>query len=69
MGRNRLNFGSRQATLFSIALLHAGSFRAGRAATPAGRRLYNRELVMARRKIRKYGITLRRPLPDPMEVR
>lgn len=64
-----LRFGTKQQAGYAISILHSGSFQSGRASTPTGRRLFNRELLKARRAVRRYKITLARPLPDPMEVR
>ena len=61
---NKLEFGTKKKTVFSIALLHTKNFRESRNETPEGRRLYNKELETAKRKVKQYKINLNEPLPE-----
>ena len=63
---NQLEFGTKKKTVFSIALLHTKNFRESRNETPEGRRLYNKELRIAKRKIKQYHIELNEPLPKEL---
>lgn len=65
---NQLEFGTKKKTLYSLAILHSGRFREGRMETKEGRKLYNKELMMAKRKIKQYKIDLEEPLPEKMRV-
>lgn len=60
---NQLEFGSKKKTLYSIAILHSKRFRRGRSITRKGRMLFNKELRMAKAKIKQYGIRLTKKLP------
>jgi len=68
MALNKLEFGTKKRTLFSIAILHSSRFRKSRSETKAGRRLYNNELMLAKRKVRQYKIKLTKPLPKRLRV-
>lgn len=65
---NHLEFGSKQRTLFSIAILHSERFRQSRSMTRKGKMLYNKELRIAKRKVRQHKIHLNKELPERMEV-
>lgn len=65
---NQLEFNNKERTLYSIAILHSGRFREGRSQTKVGRRLYNKELRIAKRKVKKYKIKLNKPLPKKLRV-
>lgn len=60
---NQLEFNSKERTLYSIAILHSPQFREGRSKTEKGKRLYNKELRTAKRKVKQYNIQLNKPLP------
>lgn len=68
MALNRLEFGSKKQSLFSIALLHAEKFREGRSETKQGRMLYNEEIRIAEQKVKQYKIHLDKPLPERMKT-
>lgn len=61
---NKLEFGTKKKTVFSIALLHTKNFRESRNETEEGRRIYNKELETAKRKVKQYKINLNEPLPE-----
>ena len=65
---NQLEFGSKDKTLYSIAILHSPNFRNGRKNTKEGRRLYNKELRIAKQKIKQYKINLEKPLPNRLKI-
>jgi len=66
---NQLEFGNKQRTLYSIAILYSKNFRKSRMKTKEGRRLYNKELRLANRKVKQYKINLTKKLPKKMKVR
>jgi len=63
---NRLNVKTKKQTLFSISLLHSKNFRKSRAKTPEGKKLYNNELEMVAKKVKQFGINLKKPLPGKL---
>lgn len=65
---NQLETGTRQQTLFSVALLHAPKFRNSRAETTKGKRVYNRELRKVKRAVKRYKINLSKPLPPRFRI-
>jgi len=60
---NKLEFKTKKQTLFSISILYMKRFKKSRSETKEGRLLYNRELALARKKIKQYKIHLTKPLP------
>lgn len=66
---NRLEFGSKKKTMFSLSLLHSGSFKKGRRSSEAGRRMFNQELNIAKGKIKQYKINLKKKLPKRMKIK
>ncbi len=64
---NQLEFNSKQRTLYSISILNSPSFRKGRRKTKEGRQLYNKELRLARKKVKQYNINLNKKLPKLMK--
>ena len=63
---NQLDFGNKKQTLLAIAILHSSKFRDSRSETLEGRRLYNKELKIAKRKVKQYHIELNEDLPREM---
>lgn len=64
MKLNKLEFSTKKKTVFSIAILNSEKFRESRNQTPEGRRLYNRELEIAKKKVKQYNIHLNKELPS-----
>jgi len=60
---NQLEFKNKRETLYSISILYSPQFRKGRRSTKEGRKLYNKELRLARQKIKQYKIHLTKSLP------
>lgn len=63
---NQLDFNNKEQTVYAISILNSPQFREGRSETKEGRKLYNKELRMAKQKIKKYNIQLSKPLPERM---
>jgi len=65
---NPLNIKTKGQTTLSIAILHSPRFRQSRMQTKEGRRLYNKELRMVKRAIKKFKIELNKSLPKKVKV-
>jgi len=63
-----LKFNNVKQTLLSIAILHSKRFQEARKSTPEGRKLFNKEIELAKQKVREYGIKLSKPLPEKFEL-
>ncbi len=65
---NSLDFSTKEKAQYSLAILHSPTFRFGRGQTPEGQKLFNKELVRARRSARRFKIRILTPLPEKMKV-
>ena len=62
----RLKVKTKKQTLFSIMLIHSLNFQESRRKTKKGKILFNEEIDLIQRAVKKHGIKLKKKLPKKM---